>query len=311
MDVHIGLWIIFGVTVLSALAVDMCLKSHRGAHVVSFKEASLWTALWVILAIAFAGVIDAAMGHERAFEYLTAYLIEESLSVDNMFVFIMIFKYFSVPAAYQHRVLKWGIFGAIAMRFVIIFAGVTLLQYFHWMLYIFGGLLIITALKMFRDNPEDIHPENNHVLKFIKRFMPMTSKFNEHHFITVIDGVKHGTPLLAALLVVEASDLVFAIDSIPAVLAVSRDPFIIFTSNIFAIMGLRSLYFLIHGLIGYFRYLRFGLAIVLLFIGSKMLVADIYHIPIGLSLGVVGFILAASILLSVIIKDEQVSHKSS
>ncbi len=310
MDVHVWLWALFVVVVIVALIVDMGLKSHRGAHVVSFKEAALWSLLWLVLSLSFAGIIDAAMGHERALEFLAAYLIEKSLSVDNMFVFVMIFKFFSVPDCYQHRVLKWGVLGAIGMRFVIIFAGVTLLHYFHWMLYVFGGLLIITALKMFRDNPDAIHPEHNGVLKLLRRFMPVTTQLDEHHFLTRLEGKWHATPLFAALVVVEVSDLIFAIDSIPAVLAISNDPFIIFSSNILAILGLRALYFLIHGLIGYFRFLRFGLAIVLVFIGVKMLLADLYKIPIGVSLGVVGLVLAISILFSLAIKDQASHHES-
>lgn len=305
MDVvHIWLWVLFVVIVAIALGVDMGLKSHRGAHHVSFREASIWSILWVTLALAFAGIVHGTLGPERAFEFLAAYLIEKSLSVDNMFVFIMIFKYFSVPDQYQHRVLKWGIIGAIVMRCVIIFTGVALLEMFHWMLYVFGAFLIFTGLKMFRDNPEDVHPENNAILKVFKKFMPFTNKLDDHHFVTRIEGRQFATPLLAALLVVEMSDLIFAIDSIPAVLAISKDPFVIFSSNILAILGLRALYFLIHGLIGYFRYLRFGLAIVLLFIGVKMLLANIYKMPIGISLGVVGLILSFSVLLSIFIKEK-------
>ncbi len=308
MDVHVGLWILFGVVVTIALAVDMGLKSHQGAHVVSFREASIWSIFWVTLALAFAGIVHGTLGPERAFEFIAAYLIEKSLSVDNMFVFIMIFKYFSVPDQYQHRVLHWGIIGAIIMRCIIIFAGVALLDKFHWMLYVFGAFLVFTALKMFRDNPEDAHPEKNPVLKLFQRFMPFTTKLDNHHFLTKLDGRQFGTPLLAALLVVEMSDLIFAIDSIPAVLAISKDPFIVFSSNILAILGLRALYFLIHGLIGYFRYLRFGLALVLLFIGAKMLFAHYLKIPIGISLGVVGMVLATSVLLSIVIKDKSMPH---
>ena len=294
-----GLWILFVAMVSVALAIDLGLKSHRHrSQAISMGEAARWTVLWVALTLIFAGAVYAVKGHQRALEFLTAYLIEESLSVDNMFVFALIFQFFRISAAHQPRVLKWGILGAVVMRLVLIFTGVSLLAHSHWVMYLFGGLLIITAVKMVTDDEKSIQPNENALLKIFQRFIPITTEQQGENFLTDKRGRYVGTPLLAALLVVEASDLVFALDSIPAVLAVSSDPFIVFTSNIFAILGLRALYFLISGFLGLFRYLKYGLGVVLAFIGMKMLLIDVVPIKTGVSLLVVLACLGVSIVCS-------------
>ena len=302
---HTWLWVLFGAIVITAMAVDLGMKSHRHpTKPMSLKEAALWSALWISLALGFGVAVYVVMGPQRAMEYLTADLLEESLSVDNMFVFVLIFQSFAIPPAYQHRVLKYGILGAIIMRFILIFTGVALVQKFHWVLYVFGAILVFTAFKMLKETPEHIRLEENKILKFFKRFMPVSHKMEGDHFFSHQSGRWHATPLFAALIIVEASDLIFAIDSIPAVLVISSDPFIVFTSNVFAIMGLRALYFLISGVVTLFRFLRYGLAIVLSFIGVKMLISGVVHIPIGISLSVVGSVIAISILLSWLIKEK-------
>lgn len=304
MDPHIYLWIAFGIIVISAMAIDLGLHGHS-TKPLSLKEALGWTLTWVALAMLFGGGIAYTMGTQRAMEYYTAYLLEESLSLDNMFVFVVIFKFFAIPAGYQHRVLKYGILGAIIMRFIFIFTGVSLVNRFEWLLYVFGAILIYTAIKLVKENPEEMKPGDNPILKVFERFMPISHTLSGDKFFERIKGRLHATPLFAALLVVEASDLLFAIDSIPAVLVVSRDPFIVFTSNVFAIMGLRSLYFMISGVMGLFRYLRYGLCIVLGFIGVKMLISHYYKIPITYSLTVVVTVLTLSILLSIFIKEKK------
>lgn len=304
-SIHLGLWILFLVLVVTALAVDLGLKSHRHrVKPVSLKEATIWSVVWVALALVFAGVIARFLGAERAMEYLTAYALEKSLSVDNMFVFVVIFQYFHIPPSYQHRVLKWGILGAIVMRFVLIFTGVALVNKFHWLLYGFGAILLYTAYKLLHESAEEVHPENNPALKLLKRWLPITHEFDENRFLTVRNGIRMATPMLAAVVVVEASDLLFAVDSIPAVLVISKDPFIVFTSNVFAILGLRALYFLISGVLTMFRFLRYGLAVVLAFIGVKMLIVGAYKIPVAVSLSVVAAVLAISIVASMLIKDQ-------
>lgn len=304
MDLHPGLWVLFGIFVSIALVVDLGLKSHRHRIVpMSFREAAIWSVVWVVLSLLFCLVIWQAMGAQRAMEFLTAYLIEKSLSVDNLFVFMLIFQFFAIPTHHQPVVLKWGILGAVGMRFVLIFTGVALMQRFHWILYVFGGILIITAIKMIWSDDKEMHPEDNVILKLMKRVLPFTTERHEDAFFVRQGTGWAATPLFATLVVVEASDLVFAIDSIPAVLAVSNDPMIVFTSNVFAILGLRALYFLVSGIMGLFRYLRYGLAVVLVFIGAKMLVIDVFKIPVVVSLGVVAFVLSISMLLSVVIKE--------
>ncbi|MBM2802377.1 MAG: Integral rane protein TerC [Deltaproteobacteria bacterium] len=292
-------WIIFNIFVLGMLALDL-LVFHRKAHAVSLREAFSWSVVWISLALIFNLGIYYLWGSEKAMEFLAGYLIEKSLSVDNIFVFIMIFSYFAVPAMYQHRVLFWGILGALIMRAIFIAAGAALLSAFHWIIYIFGGFLIITGVKMFFAGDEKIEPEKNPAVVLLRRWMPITKEFHGQRFFVRIDGRLWATPLFVVLLVIETTDVIFAVDSIPAIFAITLDPFIVYTSNIFAILGLRALYFLLAGILEMFRYLKVGLAFVLCFVGVKMMLVDFYKIPIGISLGVVAGILAISILASLV-----------
>ena len=281
------------------LALDL-LVFHRKAHAVSLREALSWSAVWIALALIFNVGIYYLWGSEKALEFLAGYLIEKSLSVDNIFVFIMIFSYFAVPAIYQHRILFWGILGALIMRAIFIAAGAALLSAFHWIIYIFGGFLIITGIKMFFAGEEKIEPEKNPAVLLLRRFMPITNEFHGQRFFVRIDQRLWATPLFVVLVVIETTDVIFAVDSIPAIFAITMDPFIVYTSNIFAILGLRALYFLLAGIMDMFRYLKVGLSFVLCFVGVKMMLVDFYKIPIGVSLGVVGGILAISILASLV-----------
>lgn len=299
MEVDLWMWVAFTAIVLSILILDLGVF-HRHAHVVSKKEAAMWTVLWVSLAMLFNAGIYYFYGKERALEFLAGYLIEESLSVDNIFVFLLLFSYFSVPAIYQHRVLFWGILGVLVMRGFFIGVGAALLHNFHWIIYLFGAFLVFTGIKMLAKEEEETHPENNPAIKLLRRFMPITEDYEGQNFVVIRDGKRFATPLLVVLVVVESTDLVFAIDSIPAIFAVTDDPFIVYTSNVFAVLGLRALYFLIAGIIDLFVYLRYGLGFVLSFVGVKMLLVDIYKIPIGISLGVIAGILALSMIASLL-----------
>ena len=297
MDTQTWAWILFTAAVLGVLAVDLAVF-HRRPHAPGMREALGWVGIWVSLAAAFAGFVYWWHGGESALQFVTAYLIEESLSVDNMFVFLVIFSYFAVPREYEHRVLFWGIFGALVMRGVLIFTGVTLIQRFHWIIYIFGAFLILTGLKLALQKEEAMDPGRNPVLRLTRRFVPLTDKFAGSKFFLRSGGQYFATPLFVVLVVVETTDLVFALDSIPAVLAISHDPFIVYTSNVFAILGLRALYFALAGAMEHFHYLRYGLAAVLSFVGCKMIIAEFYKIPIAVALGVVGGILGLTVLLS-------------
>lgn len=299
MEVDLWMWVAFTAIVLSILILDLGVF-HRHAHVVSKKEAAMWTVLWVSLAMLFNAGIYYFYGKERALEFLAGYLIEESLSVDNIFVFLLLFSYFSVPAIYQHRVLFWGILGVLVMRGFFIGVGAALLHNFHWIIYLFGAFLVFTGIKMLAKEEEETHPENNPAIKLLRRFMPITEDYEGQNFVVIRDGKRFATPLLVVLVVVESTDLVFAIDSIPAIFAVTDDPFIVYTSNVFAVLGLRALYFLIAGIIDLFVYLRYGLGFVLSFVGVKMLLVDIYKIPMGISLGVIAGILALSMIASLL-----------
>jgi tellurite resistance protein TerC len=307
MDTPIWLWIGFNVFVLAMLALDLGVF-HRKAHAVSGREALGWSVVWITLSLVFNAVIyfywDRMMpastytNSEAALAFLTGYLIEKSLSVDNIFVFILIFSFFGVPAAYQHRVLFWGILGALIMRGTLIAVGAALLHEFHWIIYIFGAFLIFTGIRMAWQHEENVQPDKNPVVKFFRRFMPVTETFEKDQFFVRRAGRLLATPLFLILLVVESTDLIFAVDSIPAIFAVTQDPFIVYTSNVFAILGLRALYFLLANVMDKFQYLKFGLSAVLIFIGVKMVIVDFYKIPIGVSLGVVASILTISILAS-------------
>ena len=293
-----GLWVGFNVFVLIMLALDLGVF-HRKNHEVSLKEALTWTAVWISLALVFNGFIFYRFGEELAVQFLTGYLIEKSLSVDNIFVIILIFSYFQVPLIYQHKVLFLGILGALVMRAIFIFAGIELIHRFHWLIYIFGGFLIITGIRMLFSQETKIDPDKNFFVRLIKMIIPITSDYHQSKFVVRHEGRLWATPLLLALIVVEGTDLIFAVDSIPAILAISDDPFIVYTSNVFAILGLRSLYFAVAGIEKFFKYLKYGLAVILVFVGTKMAVADFFKIPVEVSLGVIAFILGVSMVASV------------
>lgn len=307
MEESIWLWIGFNVFVLILLGLDLGVF-HRKSHAVSMKEALTWSIIWITLSLLFNLVIylfwdkmvpnSSYTNIEAALAFLTGYLIEKSLSVDNIFVFILIFSYFAVPDRYQHRVLFWGILGALVMRGTLILIGAALLDAFHWIIYVFGAFLIYTGIRMARHQDEELKPDDNPIVKFFRRFVPVTENYEEDKFFIRRAGRLFATPLFLVLLVVESTDLVFAVDSIPAIFAVTRDPFIVYTSNVFAILGLRALYFLLANVMHQFQYLKLGLSVVLTFIGVKMTIIDLYHIPVGVSLAVVASVLTISILAS-------------
>jgi TerC family integral membrane protein len=292
-------WVAFGIIVFVLLVLDLKVF-HRKSRVITLKESLLWTGFWIGLALLFALGIYLWRGHEFALQFLTCYLIEESLSVDNLFVFLMVFSYFAVAPAYQHKVLFWGIIGAIIMRLAFIEAGVTLLERFDWVFYIFGAFLIITAIRMAFQKDKEIKPERNPVLRVFRRFVPVSESYEGDRFFLKRAGRYFATPLFIVVLVVETTDLVFALDSIPAALSITLDLFIVYTANIFAILGLRSLYFALAGIMRLFHYLHYGLVVVLMFVGAKMLIADFYKIPTEIALGVVAGVLLVSVIASII-----------
>jgi tellurite resistance protein TerC len=292
-----GLWIGFTIFVLAMLALDLGVF-HRRAHAISIKEALLWSIVWMALAFTFNAGVYSWFGATRGLEFLTGYLIEKALAVDNIFVFAVIFSYFAVPVAYQHRVLFWGILGALVLRAIFIVLGAALLQKFHWVIYIFGAFLILTGVKLLLQGDDEIHPERNPVFRLFKRMVRSVSEYDSGQFFLSKNGKWYATPLLLVLVSIEVTDVIFALDSIPAIFAVTSDPFIVYTSNIFAILGLRSLYFLLAGVMHKFQYLKIGLALVLAFVGTKMVLADIYKIPIAASLGVVAALITGSVILS-------------
>ncbi|MFQ6081858.1 MAG: TerC family protein [Candidatus Aminicenantia bacterium] len=299
MSSQVLLWVVFNIFVLAMLTLDLGVF-HRRAHVIKIKEALAWSAFWIALALLFNLGVYFWRGPETALEFLTGYLIEKSLSLDNIFVFLLIFSYFRVPSLYQHKVLFWGILGALIMRAIFIATGVTLIQKFHWVIYIFGAFLILTGIKMALQKGKEIHPERNPVLRLFRRFMPVTDRYEDGKFFVKRTGLYLATPLFIVLLVVETTDLIFAADSIPAILAITLDPFIVYTSNVFAILGLRALYFALAGIMQLFHYLHYGLSAILVFVGVKMLLADIYKIPVGIALGVIASILLISVIVSVV-----------
>ena len=286
------------------LGLDLGLFNRR-AHTIRYREAWIWSGVWIALAMLFAALVFHHQGSQRGLEFVTGYLIELSLSVDNLFVFLLIFSYFKVPARYQHRVLFWGVLGALVMRLTMIFVGATLINRFGWIMYIFGAFLVYTGIKMFRQKETDIQPEHNPVVGLVTRFLPISHKYEEKRFFTKVEGRRTGTLLLLVLIVVEVTDLVFAVDSIPAIFAITTNTFIVYTSNVFAILGLRSMYFLLAGVVEKFQYLRTGLAIVLTFIGTKMLLVSTgLHIPIWISLVFVAVVLLGSVAASLLFADE-------
>lgn len=309
MDGMLWLWIGFNIFVLAMLALDLGVF-HRKSHAVSIKEASIWSVVWIALALLFnLGIYlfwdklvpnSEYSNSQAALSFFTGYLIEKSLSVDNIFVFVLLFTFFAVPAAYQHRVLFWGIIGALLMRGALIAVGAALLKEFHWIIYVFGAFLIFTGIRMALHRNEEMHPERNPLVKLLRRIMPVTENYEGDHFFIRRAGKLMATPLFLVLILIESTDLIFAVDSIPAIFAVTKNPFIVYTSNVFAILGLRSLYFLLAGVVDKFYYLKLGLSVVLVFVGIKMSIVDLYKIPVGLSLGVIALILTTSIVASLI-----------
>jgi tellurite resistance protein TerC len=295
-------WILFNLFVLLMLALDLGVF-HRKTHEVSVKEALTWTFVWIFLALVFNTVIFFWKGQQQALEFFTGYLVEKALSVDNIFVFVMIFTYFQIPAKYQHKVLFWGILGALVMRVIFIFAGVALIEKFHFTIYLFGALLIYTGYKMFGHSNIRIDPAKNPVVIFARKFIPVTPELQGDRFFVKNQGKRFATPLFLVLLLIETTDLIFAVDSIPAILAITQDQFIVYTSNVFAILGLRSLYFALAGIIHRFWLLSYGLAIVLVFVGIKMMLVDVYKVPIELSLAFIALIIAGSIFISFRIRN--------
>jgi tellurite resistance protein TerC len=293
------LWIVFGILIPLILTLDLAVF-HRKDHVIKIKEALFWSAIWISLALLFNLCVFLLLGHEKALNFLTAYLVEESLSVDNLFIFLLIFSYFSVPADYQHRVLFWGIMGAIVMRAIFIVTGLTLLAKLHWVIYVFGAFLIFTAARLVIRKEEEIKPERNPVLRLFRRLVPLAKRYHGNKFLGKARGRWLATPLLMVLVVIETTDIIFAVDSVPAVLSITQDPFIVYTSNIFAVMGLRALYFAISGVIQKFYYLNYGLAAILGFLGVKMIISNFYEMPVTASLGVVVGILVISALASLL-----------
>jgi tellurite resistance protein TerC len=295
------LWASFSLFVIGMLALDLGVF-HRKSHTVSVREALIWTAVWIALAMLFNLFINYYFGKEKAIEFFTAYLVEKSLSIDNIFVIIMIFSYFSVPDSYQHKVLFWGIFGALVMRVIFIFAGIELIHRFHWLIYLFGAFLVITGVRMIVSEDKPMNPDKNPLVKLVRRIFPITDSFEGDQFFVKRGDTTWATPLFLVVVLIEGTDLIFAVDSIPAIIAISEDTFIVYTSNVFAILGLRSLYFALAGIEKYFTYLKYGLATILVFVGIKMTITDFYKIPVEISLIIISFLLAISMIASVVLK---------
>lgn len=306
-------WVGFNVFVLAMLALDLGVF-HRDAHEVRLREAATWSAVWVALALVFNYGVYRLMGTQEALEFLAGYLIEKALSVDNIFVFVLIFSYFRVPPKYQHRVLFWGILSALVMRGAMIAGGAYLIHRFHWIIYVFGAFLVFTGIRMAFQTEAAIEPEANPAIRIVRRLLPVTNLYHGHRFFVREASAGGGaarrvaTPLFVVLVLVETTDLIFAVDSIPAIFAVTGDPFLVYTSNVFAILGLRSIYFLLAGVVERFHYLKLALAVILVFVGAKMLLADVYKIPIGASLAVVALLLAISTLASLLFPREAAAH---
>jgi tellurite resistance protein TerC len=298
MHHSLAFWIGFNLFVLAMLALDLVL--HRRSPVMSFKTAMAWTAFWIALAAAFAGLVFFEYGKTSALQFITGYVVEESLSIDNLFVFLVLFRYFRVPREHQHKVLLWGVLGALVMRLLFILLGVSLLQRFEFLIYVFGAILVYSGIGLLRSTEPDVDPDKNLVLRIFRKFFPVVSEFQGSNFFVRREGRIMATPLFLALIVVETTDLIFAVDSIPAILAITRDAFIVYTSNVFAILGLRSLYFALEHFFSLFRFLHYGLAIVLMLVGLKMLTSHFYEPPLSITLGAVVLILSASVGASLI-----------
>ncbi len=303
MDESSILWISFNLFILVMLVLDLGVF-HRKAQKVSVKEALVWTGIWISLAFLFNVFVFYYFGEDKAFEFFTGYVIEKSLSIDNIFVFIMIFSYFNVPPSSQHKVLFWGIAGALVMRVVFILVGIELIHQFHWLIYIFGGFLIFTGIRFVTQNDVKIDPDKNPIVILIRKLFPVTPDFVGNKFFVRIDKKMWATPLFVVVIMIEVSDLIFAVDSIPAILAISDDSFIVYTSNVFAILGLRSLYFALSGIEKYFKYLKYGLAVVLIFVGLKMCITDLYKVPIEISLSFIILTLGVSMFASMLLQKK-------
>lgn len=301
-------WFGFNVYVLLMLALDLAVF-NRKAHVISVKEALTWSAVWITMALVFNGLVYYWFGETQAIDFLTGYVIEKSLSIDNIFVFVLIFTYFRIPPQYQHKILFWGILGALVMRLIFIFAGVALIEKFHWMIYLFGGFLIFTGYRMFAKQKEDIDPEKSLVIRIFRKIMPVTKEIEGDKFFVRQNGKLFATPLFLVLILIETTDVIFAVDSIPAILAITHDEFIVYTSNVFAILGLRSLYFALAHLIDRFIYLTQGLAIVLTFVGLKMVLSDFFKIPTVFSLLFIALVISGSVLLSFMKTRKELKEK--
>lgn len=290
-------WVGFILFILVMLALDL-LVFHRKAHEIRLKEALIWSGVWIALALIFNVGVYFWLGRQQALEFLTGYVLEKSLSVDNLFVFLVIFSYFKVPLKYQHEVLFWGILGALLMRAAFIVGGLALLERFHWVIYVFGAFLVFTGIKMFFSKEKEVHPEKNPVIRIVNKVLPVTKEYVNGKFFVFSSGALMATPLFVVLLLIETTDVIFAFDSIPAILAITHKPFIVYSSNVFAILGLRALYFALSGMMQFFHYLQYGLSVILVFVGVKMLVSEHYKIPVGISLSVILLILIVSILAS-------------
>jgi tellurite resistance protein TerC len=297
-------WVVFIVFIVGMLILDLKVLQKKD-HDIRVKEALLWTLFWIVLSLMFNVGVYFYMGPDYALEFLTGYLIEKALSVDNIFVFIIIFSYFDIPTRFQHKILFWGILGAIIMRAAFILAGVAIIQRLHWSIYILGAFLVYIGIKMAFEKEKEIHPEKNPVLRAFNKVYPVDHDYKGGNFFVRKAGKVVATPIFVVLLVIETTDIVFAIDSIPAILSITLHPFIVFTSNIFAILGLRALYFAVSGIMKLFKYLNYGLSLILVFVGVKMLISDFYKIPVSIALSVVGALLLGSILLSIIMSDRK------
>lgn len=304
MEHSLLLWIVFNAFIVLMLVVDL-LVFHGKDHEESIREALVWTGVWITLALIFGVGVYYYMGADTAIDYYAGYLIEKSLSVDNIFVFLLVFSYFQVPARYQHKVLFWGIFGALVMRFLFIHTGVALIERFDWIIYVFGGFLVFTGIRLAFEKDKEIHPERNPLLRLMRKVIPTTKTYHGSRFFIRKMGRTFATPMLAVLVVIETTDLIFAVDSIPAILAITQDEFIVYSSNAFAILGLRALYFALSGIMKLFHYLHYGLALILVFVGVKMLISDFYHMPTEYALGVIALTLAVSVVVSIYFPQEE------
>lgn len=308
MTHSLSLWVGFNILILVLIAIDLGVL-HKKSHVISVKEALIWSMGWILISLTFNVGVYFWFGYDSALQFLTGYLIEKSLSVDNIFVFAILFSYFKVKPEYQHKVLMWGILGALVMRGALIAIGTALISNFHWVIFVLGAFLVYTGVKMAIQKEISVHPEKNPVVNLAKRFIPMSDDYDGDKFVTRIDGKKIFTPLIVVLMVVEVTDLMFAVDSIPAIFAITTDSFIVYTSNVFAILGLRALYFALSGVLDMFHYLKYGLGMVLSFVGIKMLISEIYVIPIPVALGVVAAILVVSIVVSIMMPAKSVTSE--